>query len=58
VTNNPWTVLVDLGPEKIEELFDRMYAQYGQAFKPVAVDNVRREILLELKDGRRVRESL
>jgi hypothetical protein len=55
---NPWTQLVALGPEKIEDLFERVYSQYNQPFKPVTVNADTGVVELELKDGKRVREKL
>lgn len=55
---NPWACLGELAPERAEELFEHVFTEYGQGFKPLAFDRTRGELLLELKDGRKIKEHV
>jgi len=55
---NIWTSLAKLGPEQIENLFEHVYTEYGQAFRPVSIDETKQIVWVSLKDGRKVSVSL
>jgi len=56
---NLWAELAGrLDPDAFENLVERVFSEYNQAFKPVSVDFVKKEVVLELKDGRKIREQL
>lgn len=56
--SNPWAQLVELEPEDVESLFEKVFTEYGQAFKPLNVKGESGEIEVELKDGRKVKVKI
>jgi hypothetical protein len=56
--HNPWACLAGFAPERVEDLFEHVFSEYGQGFKPLSCDKSRGELLLELKDGRQIKKVL
>lgn len=55
---NPWAQLVKFEPEDVENLFEKVFTEYGQAFKPLGVNEKNREVTIELKDRRKVKVKI
>jgi hypothetical protein len=49
-----WTKLGKYKPEEIGDFIDRVFSKYDQPFKPLSVDDTRRVVKIELKDGRKI----
>jgi len=53
-----WSQLARFKPEEVEAFFERVFADYNQSFRPIAVDEKNRLVHVELKDGRNVKVKI